>query len=266
MPSPALFSSSAYKMKQERAHKLYTNNHPILIELEERLLERLEEVRKQFSYALQIGGQTPFNLQRKISIKHLSGALTPNPSKHDLILDFLTLQTLNNIPEHLYALRHILQPDGLYLGLFLGGNTLQELRDVFMQAELEVEGGVRPRVTPMIGINDASQLLQQAGFALPMVDKDTLTITYPNLISLMHDLRAMGLTNSMTQRPKTLKRSTLLLAEKLYRKNYTYAEDKEKIYATFEVIYLTGWGPSSTQPQALKPGSGQVSLKEVLKH
>ena len=73
-----------------------------------------------------------------------------------------------------------MKPDGLLLAALIGGETLTELRESFSAAELEIEGGVSPRVAPFADVRDMGGLLQRAGFALPVTDSDTLTVRYDN--------------------------------------------------------------------------------------
>lgn len=40
--------------------------------------------------------------------------------------------------------------------------------------------------------SDVGSLLQNAGFKLLTVDVDPITVRYPSLYELLHDLRAMG--------------------------------------------------------------------------
>jgi hypothetical protein len=87
---------------------------------------------------------------------------------------------------------------------------------------------------------DAPQLLGKAGFFMPVVDTETMTVTYPSLTSLMRDLRGMGETNKLVDRPKTFTPRTLFeKAEEIYKD--TFGLPGDKIPATFEAIYLTGW-------------------------
>ena len=83
-----------------------------------------------------------------------------------------------------------LKPDGLLLAALLGGNTLIELRTAFLAAEEEMEGGASPRVAPFADVQDLGALLQRARFALPVVDADTVTVTYPRCAG--PDARACG--------------------------------------------------------------------------
>ena len=55
-------------------------------------------------------------------------------------------------------------------------------------------------MSPFVDVRDAGDLLQRAGFALPLADLDTLTVSYPNTFKLMADLRGMGETNAVSER------------------------------------------------------------------
>ena len=83
----------------------------------------------------------------------------------------------------------------------LGGGTLAELRTALVEAELAEEGGISPRVSPTADLADAAALLQRAGFAMPVADADTITVTYPDMLALLRDLRGMGETNALGGAP-----------------------------------------------------------------
>jgi hypothetical protein len=44
----------------------------------------------------------------------------------------------------------------------------------------------------------------------------------------------------------------------------TYATPSDRVTATFEMIFLTGWAPDESQPQPLRPGSAQTRLADAL--
>ena len=93
---------------------------------------------------------------------------------------------------------------------------------------------------------DAPLLLGRAGFLLPVVDTEIITVTYPSLLKLMRDLRGMGETNKLYDRSKTFtSRALFEKTEQLYRESFGLED--QKIPATFEVIYLTGWGNNNKQ-------------------
>jgi hypothetical protein len=156
-----------------------------------------------------------------------------------------------DLPGTLIQLRRALKPDGLLLAAMLGGSTLVELRTALFEAELTEEGGVSPRVSPTTELGDAAALLQRADFAMPVADSETITVSYPGLSALLHDLRGMGETNALVARRRFLSRATLTRASAIYAERFGDAEGR--IPATFEILFLTGWAPHSGRA---KPRSG----------
>ena len=96
------------------------------------------------------------------------------PASFDLVISNLALHWVNDLPGALIQLRRALRPDGLLVAAMFGGETLTELRQALLQAELTEEGGASPRVSPHADVRDAGALLQRAGFALPVVDRATI--------------------------------------------------------------------------------------------
>lgn len=157
-------------------------------------------------------------------------------------------------------MRRALRPNGLFLGAMLGGDTLQEMRSALILADLERSGGVAQRMSPLATVADCGALMQAAGFALPTVDTDRIVIHYPDAWALWHHLRAMGETHSIYERSAS-SRTTMLAAAAAYRELYGDAEGQ--VPATFQMIYLTGWGPHESQQRPLPRGSATVSLKDL---
>ncbi len=187
-----------------------------------------------------------------------------DPSHYDCVVSLLALQTINDLPGVLMQMRRSLKPDGLFIAAMIGGETLKELRAALLDAEVELTGGASPRVAPFADVRSLGQLLQRAGFALPVADSEVLNVRYASPIRLMHDLRAMGATNSLVMRSrKPLRRDVLFRALELYTERY--ADPDGKVRATFEIIWLTGWTPHESQQKPLKPGSAKTRLSDALK-
>ncbi|WP_026480898.1 SAM-dependent methyltransferase [Ahrensia sp. 13_GOM-1096m] len=182
----------------------------------------------------------------------------------DLIIDVSSLHQANDMPGMLIQYCRALKPDGLFLACVPGGDTLTELRQSLFAAESKISGGVRPRVLPFMDVRDAGGLLQRAGFALPVTDIDSVVVRYDTMFDLMLDLRAMGATNTLVERQKSLSRRDLFHnAAQHYAENF--ADSDGRIRATFSFIWMSGWAPDASQPQPLKPGSATQSLAKVLK-
>jgi SAM-dependent methyltransferase len=181
----------------------------------------------------------------------------------DLVVSALGLQFVNDLPGTLLQIRRALKPDGLFLAAFLGEATLTELRQAFAAAESEIEGGLSPRVAPFVDVRTLGGLLQRAGFALPVVDRDTLTARYDSAFALMQDLRRMGATNVLIERRRTpLRRATLMRAAEIYAARF--ADQDRRVRATFDVVWVSGWAPHPDQQQPLRPGSARARLADAL--
>lgn len=180
----------------------------------------------------------------------------------DLIVSVLSLHWSDDLPGALAQIRRALKPDGLFLGALFGGVTLNELRGVLTEAELEITGGAQARVSPFADGFDGAALLQRAGFAMPAVDVDRITVRYSGLPALVRDLRAMGETSALAGPARPVRRDVLARAAALYAERH--ADPDGRIRATFEIIYLTGWAPHDSQPKPARRGSATVRLADAL--
>ena len=227
--------------------------------------ERLELVNRDFHAPALVTGFAPFWAAAFPGARILQDddRLALEPEAHDLLIHAMGLHWANDPVGQLVQCRRALRPDGLFLGICFGGQTLQELRRALAEAETALRGGLAPRVAPMGEIRDLGALLQRAGFALPVADALPLTASYATLRDLLHDLRAMGETNALAARDRhPLPRAVLELAEAHYRA--AFSDGDGRLQASFELIVLTGWGPDSSQQQPLRPGSATARLADAL--
>ncbi|MGL5361285.1 MAG: methyltransferase domain-containing protein, partial [Bosea sp. (in: a-proteobacteria)] len=193
----------------------------------------------------------------------LGETLPLEPQSLDLAVSLLALQAVNDLPGALIQIHRALRPDGLFIAALLGGQTLHELRQAFLMAETEIEGGASPRVAPFADVRDMGGLLQRAGFALPVTDSETVTVRYSTPLGLLHDLRAMGLTNPLVARRRGfLRRATLMRMLEIYAERFSDADGK--VRATFEIVWLSGWAPHESQQKPLRPGSAKSRLADAL--
>ncbi len=227
------------------------------------LHERLQDVNKSFTKSAFVGWLPEVwqGFGPDIAVPDDETLALPEAA-FDLVVHGLCLHSANDPVGQLVQMRRALKPDGLMLAALFGGETLHELRHALAQAEAAVEGGLSPRVAPMGDVRDLGGLLQRAGLALPVADATTLTVTYETPLHLMRDLRAMGESNAMTERRGSLRRETLAKALEIYQAEFALPDGR--IPATFEIIFLTGWAPSATQPKPLRPGSATARLAEAL--
>ena len=233
---------------------------------------RLSAVKRHFANAAALGSTHGLLAQRLRSAANVGAiveveddgqTLPLAQASLDLIVSGLTLHWVNDLPGALIQIRRALRPDGLMLAALIGGRTLLELREAFLLAEAEMEGGASPRVAPFADVRDLGGLLQRAGFALPVTDVDTVAVTYADPLALMRELRAMGAGNVLVARRRTpLRRTTLARAIEIYRERHSARDGR--IRATFEIVTLTGWAPHESQQKPLRPGSAKARLADAL--
>jgi SAM-dependent methyltransferase len=244
------------------------------------LEERLGAVLRQFAVAADLGTPLPIldpllqgkvgRLWRLVEAEGRPGDILGDlerlpfaPGSLDLAVSLLALQSVNDLPGALVQIKRALRPDGLFVACLLGGRTLQELRQALLEAESETSGGVSPRVAPFADLRDLGGLLQRAGFALPVIDSELVTVRYGDAFGLMRDLRAMGWSNALIARRKTPpRRETLLRAAAIYAERF--ADPDGRVRATFECVWLSGWAPHESQQKPLKPGSAKARLADAL--
>ncbi len=282
----ALFDRRAWRMHRKRAGGIGPVDF-LHAEIAARICDRLADIDRRFPSVLDFGahgGVLSRNLVQRPGTE-LIVAAEPAPAllargiglgvavdlefvpfrdgAFDLVVSALALHWAGDLPGALIQLRRALKPDGLFLGALLGGATLSELRTALLEAELAEENGASPRVSPFAELADAAALLQRAGFALPVADADTITVTYADMLALMRDLRGMGETNALAARRRTpLRRATLARAIAIYAERFGLPDGR--IPATFEILFLTGWAPDASQPKPLRPGSATHRLADAL--
>lgn len=273
MPSgPAIFDRALLRARLRRAGQLGAESF-LIDRVAADMAERLSAVLRQFDHGADVG--TPSDAVRRAlaatgkvtSVAAVAigddEALDLAAGSLDLAVSALALQFANDLPGLLIQLRRALKPDGLLLAALAGGDTLIELRQSFAAAESEMEGGLSPRVAPFADVRDMGALLQRAGFALPVVDSERLTVRYDTAFALMQDLRRMGATNILRERRRApLKRSTLLRMAEIYAGRF--ADPDGRLRATFEIVWLSGWAPHESQQKPLRPGSARARLADAL--
>lgn len=283
----ALFDRKLIRVRRNRIANSFANYAYLKDKVVHDLASRLKLMRRSFHHAVDLGchtGQMLNPLQDILPQALISGDISEamvelNPSllklvldeealpfashSFDLVLSALTLHWINDLPGFLAQVYQTLKPDGLFLASCFGEETLAELRDCLITAEVEVCGGVTPRLSPMLSVKEAGSLLQRAGFALPVADQTRIIVTYLHPLALLHELRQMGETNALYGRPTSpLSRKCLARMIELYQERYSLPDGR--ITATFDIVTLTGWRTHASQPTPMVRGSAKVRLEDFI--
>ncbi len=286
MSAPSIFDRRLSRTRRARAAKTFSKADFLWREITERLAERLDDLNQVFPTALALGsrgglardalggrGGIQWLVEADLASEALSDqgprlaldleALPFSGGSLDLVFSAGDLHLVNDLPGGLVQIRQALRPDGLFLGILFGPATLAPLSQALLKAEAELNVPVSPHVSPFVDIRDAAALLQRAGFALPVADTEIITVRYNEPLRLLQDLRLMGETSVLSERSRyPMRRQVLLNALAQLTKN---TEDDGRIAVPFEVVFLAGWCPASSQQQPARRGSGSMSLADALK-
>ncbi len=291
LPAPddiTVFDRAAVRRHRDRAAAALDQHDFLLREVAGRLADRLGDFRRGFPRALVLGGHggvvrravqasggIEFLVECDLSpaMARLSGTapavaadeeMLPFAGENfDLVIAAMTLHWVNDLPGAMVQIRRALKPDGLFLAALPGGDTLHELRRALIEAETETAGGAGLRVSPFVELRDAGDLLQRAGFALPVADAETITVTYADAFALMRDLRGMGEGNAAAARRRSFtRRDTMFAAVSRYAELFGTADGR--IPASFEILTLTAWAPHEAQQKPSRRGSANARLADAL--
>lgn len=288
MPDPhRIFDRDLLTERRNRAADDAEGHDFLLRRVAEDLSERLAIVQRKFPLALDVGAHHGVLARRIAAAPNVGSVIAYDPAKRllakappprvagdlealpfapasfGLVVSGLALHLVDDLPGALLQICRALKPDGLLLAALLGGATLTELRQAWLLAEDEILGGASPRVAPFADVRDLGALLQRAGFALPVVDSDTVVVTYPDPLALMRDVKGMGASNMLRDRSRRpVTRRLLFRAAEIYAERFGQSDGR--VPATFEILTLTAWAPHESQQKPLKPGSASARLSDAL--
>lgn len=286
--SHQVFDRKLVAQRRARAARKPAHDHFLRTRIVQDMIDRLCAVNRHFPVCVEIGGTGSFARATRApdcpiadKIDHVipmdihrdcaaHGGLVADEERLpiadasvDLIVSPLCLHAVNDVPGALVQIRRALKPDGLFIGALFGGASLTELRTCLREAESAITGGAGFRIAPMADALDLSQLLQRAGFTLPVSDMDRVAVRYANPMTLLADLRAMGETAAMVDRARRpLRRDVVMDAMARYQAQY--ADPDGKCRASFDIIWATGWAEHESQQKPLKPGSAKMRLADAL--
>lgn len=219
---------------------------PVSDEIASRLRERLAEVLGDYDNVLWLGSEA------------LAEDFTPTGGPYDVVVVDGVLPVVNDVPVLLFRCLQVLRADGLILASTLGVESFKELRAAWAEV-----GEGQGHVIPLTDVREVGSLLQKLKIALPVVDRDVLTVTFKDFGALYAALRGHGVGNVHGQRQKGLTTPRRLRAmEAAYKRLFPRADGRVPV--TLEIIYLHGFRPDASQPVAAKRGSGKVSLVRIL--
>jgi malonyl-CoA O-methyltransferase len=161
----------------------------------------------------------------------------------DLVHSNLCLQWCDDPGLAIAEFARVLRPGGLLLFTTFGPATLSELRDAFAAAD------AAPHVSRFVDMHDFGDALLTTGFRDPVVEREDFTLTYPDALTLMRELRAIGATNADAKRQRTLTGKAHL--QRVVAAYEPFRRDGV-LPATYEVVYAHAFAPGVGQPRRMR--------------
>lgn len=167
-------------------------------------------------------------------------------SQFDLVISNMALHWTSDVALTLREIRRVLAPDRLLLFTVPGAETLWELHACLAQLDQEHYGRVWTRGPELFTLQNLGDLLQSSGFVLPVVDRDLVSLSFPDIPWLLQQLKAMGAGNHQRVRPNGLM-------------GKAYFDDLNRIYAarfqkpdkslpaTLELLFGHAWKASANR-------------------
>jgi malonyl-CoA O-methyltransferase len=251
----------------ERAANTYDAHAVLQREIGGRLTERLDVLRMQPQTVLDLGcgtGEISANLLKRYPKARVIGVdlavnmvqktrkrggwwrkpqgvcadvahLPFQPQCVDMLVSNLMLQWCNDLPAVFREFAQVLKPGGVLLFSTFGPDTLKELRASWSK----VDGYTH--TSQFVDMHDVGDALVQAGFRDPVVDMETITLTYNDVRGLLHDLKGIGANNATEGRNHGLTGKARLQAFLQAYENFRHADGHYP--ATYEVVYGHAWAP-----------------------
>lgn len=170
----------------------------------------------------------------------------------DLIFSSLALQWSYDIPAVFREFRRIMKADAMLVFTCFGPDTLHELKQAWRAVD------DLPHVNDYPDMHDIGDELLAAGFREPVMDAERLTLEYPDVMSLMRELKGIGAHNVANKRSHGLtgktRLKTMLEAYEPFRRGDRYP-------ASYEIIYGTAFAPAEGQP--VKTAEGDVATFSI---
>jgi len=166
------------------------------------------------------------------------------------------LQWCHDLDAVFSGIRRIMRPGGLLLFSSLGPDTLMELRESWREAgDEEVV-----HVNRFYDMHDVGDALLRTGFADPVMEVETLTLTYERVFDLMRELKRVGAYNINKGR-----RRSLTGPDRMQRVVAAYEQRRRdgRLPATYEVVYGHAWIPAAPAPRRQADGSISIPLEAI---
>ena len=183
----------------------------------------------------------------------------PQEKEFDLIISNFYLNISEDLNKLLSKIMKSLLPNGFFLATLPSPENFSLLRSAMMQTDIQLYGGAYNRFNRTPELHTIIDLLKKNNFKIPLVDYETINLTYKQFNKLLNDVRSMNLSYYQKDKKNTFEKKSYF--SKL-EGNFEKENDHYNLKSNFYII--SGWKDHSSQQKPIRPGQAKNKLADFL--
>ena len=183
----------------------------------------------------------------------------PQEKEFDLIISNFYLNICEDLKKILSKIMKSLLPNGFFLATLPSPENFSLLRSAMMKTDMQLYGGTYNRFNRTPELHTIIDLLKKNNFKIPLVDYETIDLTYKQFNKLLNDVRSMNLSYYQKDKKNTFEKKSYF--SKL-EGNFEKENDHFNLKSNFYII--SGWKDHSSQQKPIRPGQAKNKLADFL--
>lgn len=272
-------------LKNLRCKEINNKNDFIFDLYNERIIDSLDVINIKFKKILILGDQgseiykyihkrfkeaqvTVYDIKTKFSKSDLDiikksnidiDFWPPHEKEFDLIISNFYLNICEDLKKILSKIMKSLLPNGFFLATLPSPENFSLLRSAMMKTDMQLYGGTYNRFNRAPELHKIIDLLKKNNFKIPLVDYETIDLTYKQFNKLLNDVRSMNLSYYQKDKKNTFEKKSYF--SKL-EGNFEKENDHFNLKSNFYII--SGWKDHSSQQKPIRPGQAKNKLADFL--
>ena len=272
-------------LKNLRCKEINNKNDFIFDLYNERIIDSLDVINIKFKKILILGDQgseiykyihkrfkgaqvTVYDIKTKFSKSDLDiikksnidiDFWPPQEKEFDLIISNFYLNICEDLKKILSKIMKSLLPNGFFLATLPSPENFSFLRSAMMKTDMQLYGGTYNRFNRAPELHTIIDLLKKNNFKIPLVDYETIDLTYKQFNKLLNDVRSMNLSYYQKDKKNTFEKKSYF--SKL-EGNFEKENDHFNLKSNFYII--SGWKDHSSQQKPIRPGQAKNKLADFL--
>ena len=272
-------------LKNLRCKEINNKNDFIFDLYNERIIDSLDVINIKFKKILILGDQgseiykyihkrfkaaqvTVYDIKTKFSKSDLDiikksnidiDFWPPQEKEFDLIISNFYLNICEDLKKILSKIMKSLLPNGFFLATLPSPENFSLLRSAMMKTDMQLYGGTYNRFNRAPELHTIIDLLKKNNFKIPLVDYETIDLTYKQFNKLLNDVRSMNLSYYQKDKKNTFEKKSYF--SKL-EGNFEKENDHFNLKSNFYII--SGWKNHSSQQKPIRPGQAKNKLADFL--